>query len=349
MRSWGIGLPQVAELAHALTQRSGRVYSFSGLGDAMRVLRRELKAGRKSEPHAINDGRPSAPPATKAPEPVAATSAGAPPSPPVIEVHDLSYTYRDGSAALRGVSLTVPRGQFLILAGPNGSGKTTLAKHFNGLLKPGAGRVIVDGNDTKGLRVPQLARVVGYVFQNPDHQIFAPTVSEEIAFGLRLQGLGEAETERRVAESLANHELTACAGLPPATLSLGQRRQVTLASVLATRPAVLVLDEPTGGLDWRSREELMARVDAFHGAGGTVILITHDVRLIAERGERVVLLLKGLVRFDGLATELFTRRELMRETQLTAPPMVRLAQRLSPFGVPRTARTPAEIVDVLQF
>jgi energy-coupling factor transport system ATP-binding protein len=266
---------------------------------------------------------------------------------PIIAVEAVTFAYRDGSVALRDVSLTIPAGQFLILAGPNGSGKTTLAKHFNGLLKPTSGRVYVNGEDTARLRVPQLARIVGYVFQNPDHQIFASTVKEEIAFGLRLQGLDDAEIKRRVDECLTQHGLEACASAPPATLSLGRRRQVALASVLAMRPRVLVLDEPTGGLDWRSREELMARVRAFHAARGAVVLITHDVRLMAERGERIVVLLKGRLRFDGGAGELFARRELLAEAQLTAPPVVRLAQRLARYGAPARTLTVPELVDGL--
>lgn len=334
MREWGIGAPQMAELAHRLSQKRGRAYSFIGLGDAAATLRRELGA-RPALPEA-HPSQPSAPSASSVAKPAS-----------IIAVENLSFAYRDGSVALRDVSLAVPQGQFLILAGPNGSGKTTLAKHFNGLLKPTGGRVLVGGEDTARLRVPQLARAVGYVFQNPDHQIFAPTVEEEIAFGLRLQGLDPAEIERRVAESLALHGLTGCAALPPATLSLGQRRQVTLASALAARPRILVLDEPTGGLDWQSREELMGRVQAFHAGGGTVILITHDVRLLAERGERIVILLKGRICFDGRAAELFSRRDLLAQAQLTAPPAVRLAQRLAAFGVPFGAASVAELVDVL--
>ncbi len=238
-------------------------------------------------------------------------------------------------------------GEFVVLAGPNGSGKTTLAKHLNGLLKPSVGRVLVAGQDTAVLRVPQLARSVGYLFQNPDHQIFAPTVSEEIAFGLRLQGLGAEEVAERVAGAMAAHDLTACADLPPATLSLGQRRQVTLAAVLAARPKILVLDEPTGGLDWRSRHELMARVQAFHTAGGTVILITHDVRLMAEHAGRVIVMHAGRVLFDGSPVDLFGQRQVLTVARLTVPPVVRLAQRLAPFGVPPSVRTVAELADVL--
>jgi energy-coupling factor transporter ATP-binding protein EcfA2 len=329
MRAWGIGAPQLAELSRALSAKRGRPYRFTGAGEAAQVLRRELSA----RPPAI-----APPPAAPAPAPSPRAS---------IAIENLSFSYRDGSTALRDVSLSVPEGQFLILAGPNGSGKTTLAKHFIGLLKPTAGRVLIDGEDTAQLRVPQLARSVGYVFQNPDHQIFAPTVAEEIAFGLRLQGLDDAELRRRVRASLTEHGLESLEALPPATLSLGERRQVTLASVLATRPRILVLDEPTGGLDWQSREDLLARAQAFHDAGGTVILITHDVRLMAERGERIVILLKGGVCFDGSADELFRRRDLLAQAQLTAPPVARLAQRLARFGVPPGAHTVAELVDVL--
>jgi energy-coupling factor transport system ATP-binding protein len=328
MREWGIGAPQVAELAHGLAQKRGRPYSFQGLGDAARALRRELR------------GRPYV-------TPTASPPIAPPTAQPIIAARQLSFTYRDGSVALRDISLSIPEGQFLILAGPNGSGKSTLAKHFNGLLKPTSGGVWVAGQDTARLRVPQLARSVGYVFQNPDHQIFAPTVKEEVAFGLQLQGLEGAEIEHRVQESLTRHGLEPYATLPPATLSMGQRRQVTLASVLAAQPRILVLDEPTGGLDWRSREELMSQVQAFHAAGGTVILITHDVRLIAEQGERVVALEDGEICFDGTPSELFSRRDALTHSQLTAPPIARLAQRLAPYGVPPGVRTVAELLDVL--
>jgi energy-coupling factor transport system ATP-binding protein len=263
----------------------------------------------------------------------------------------LTFTYDDGTPALRDISLSIPQGQFLVLAGPNGSGKTTFAKHLNGLLKPTSGRVLVSGQDTRPLRVPQLARTVGYVFQNPDHQIFAATVREEIAFGLRLQGLPKDEVEERVSEALSGTALTGVAELPPATLSLGQRRLVTLASVLAARPAILVLDEPTGGLDWRSRQDLMDRVTAFNAANGTVILITHDVRLIAEYPARVVILRSGSILFDGLPASLFVDRRVLAEARLTVPPVIRVAQRLAatagPVGTLSGVRTAAELADVL--
>jgi energy-coupling factor transport system ATP-binding protein len=339
-----------------LTQRRGRTYRFSRVSDAVAHLRPDLHSppnARSARPAALEHRERSVLPEQRAESEARASH---PSASTTIDVDHVSFTYDDGAVALKDVSLALPAGQFLVLAGPNGSGKTTLAKHFNGLLKPSSGRVAVAGQDTRPLRVAQLARRVGYVFQNPDHQIFAPTVREEIAFGLRLQGLTEAEVEERVSAALAAADLTDAIELPPATLSLGRRRLVTLAAVLATQPAILVLDEPTGGLDWRSRQDFMDRVTAFNRAGGAVVLITHDVRLIAERAERVVVLRAGRVLFDGAPTALFANRPVLVAARLTAPPVVRLAQRLAARGEAvragvvhdlATVRSVAELVDVL--
>ena len=220
---------------------------------------------------------------------------------------------------MRDVSLAVAAGEFIALLGANGSGKTTLAKHLNGLLKPTGGGVRVNGRDTRPLRVAELARTVGYVFQNPDHQIFAATVEEEIAFGLRLQGLTPAEVTERVNWALAILNLEAHRATPPALLGWGQRRQVAVAAVLATHPQVLVLDEPTGGLDARSREELMAAVTTFNRSGGTVILITHNMRLVAEYASRAVVMAGGQVVFDAAPRALFERREILALRQTRRP------------------------------
>lgn len=336
LKAWGIGLPQMTELSHELSERLGKPLRFSCLSSAVRGLRHALVEGDVL----VQSGAVA--------ETLHATSLLTESvDTHQIVIEQLGFTYPDGTGALRGVDLSVQAGEFVVLAGPNGSGKTTLAKHLNGLLKPTAGRVLVAGQDTAALRVPQLARSVGYLFQNPDHQIFAPTVREEIAFGLHLQGLPADEVAERVDAEMAAHDLTVCADLPPATLSLGQRRQVTLAAVLAVRPKILVLDEPTGGLDWRSRYELMARVAAFSREGGTVILITHDVRLIAEHAGRVIVMHTGRVLFDGTPAALFGRRKVLTAARLTVPPVVRLAQRLAPFGVPSSIRTVAELADVL--
>lgn len=342
LKAWGIGLPQMAELAHTLSARRGHPYRFDTLSGAVSALRRDLVTVGPSHARTADDTLPP----REVVETLHATSlrGGAAPQVAVDGVH---YVYDDGTAALRGVTLDIRPGEFVVLAGPNGSGKTTLAKHLNGLLKPTSGRVVVDGQDTAPLRVSQLARKVGYVFQNPDHQIFAPTVAEELAFGLRLQGLAEDEIGRRVASSLVAHGLTGCAESPPAALSVGHRRQVTLAAVLATEPQILVLDEPTGGLDWQSRKELIDRLRSYNAQGGTVVLITHDVRVIAEAARRVVVLHSGQIIFDGAPAVLFAAREVLARARLAVPPVVRLAQRLAPFGVPPAISTVEEMAGVV--
>ena len=195
LREWGIGAPQLAELASLLTQQTGRPYRFLHMGEAYAQLRGELKAARQLPESGAQRRQGSA----RSGVSVASRS----PLAPQLALEQVSFSYLDGTAALRDVSLAVAAGEFVALLGANGSGKTTLAKHLNGLLKPTGGCVRVNGRDTRPLRVAELARTVGYVFQNPDHQIFAATVEEEIAFGLRLQGLSQAEVAERVNWALA--------------------------------------------------------------------------------------------------------------------------------------------------
>jgi len=308
-------VPEMVELGERLALPAGARTGMSGIYRALRrALRSRYAVQQPPEPAAH-----STPPAAE----------------PQIAIENLSFAYPDGATALHGVTLAVARGEFLALVGPNGSGKTTLAKHLNGLLKPSGGRVRVDGRDTRQSRVAELAHTVGYVFQNPDHQIFAGTVEEEIAFGLRLRGLAPAGVAERVDAAVAQFRLAEHRDLPPAVLGSGERRLVALAAVMATQPQILILDEPTGGLDRRSRQELMAAVNAYHRSGHTVILIAHDMRLVAEHATRAAVLLEGRVLFDGPPAALFARRDVLRQARLAAPPVVRLAQRLEPPGLPR--------------
>ncbi len=322
LADWGLSVPEMVELGERLGLPAG---ARAGMSGAYRALRRQLLAG-STDPQIGRSLNPT--------EVTADLGIGVPGAPAIV-VENASFAYPDGAAALRGVSLTVAHGEFLALVGPNGSGKTTLAKHLNGLLKPSGGHVRVDGRDTRQLRVAELARTVGYVFQNPDHQIFASTVEEEIAFGLRLQGLAPARVTERVAAAVEQFGLTEHRGLPPAVLGSGERRLVALASVMAMQPDILILDEPTGGLDRRSRQELLAAVSAYHRAGHTVVLIAHDMRLVAEHATRAAVMLDGRVLFDGPPAELFARRAVLRQARLAAPPVVRLAQRLEHYGLPR--------------
>lgn len=366
LQEWGIGLPQLAELAALLARRLRQPFYFRGVGEAYRQLRPLLPSYLDIASSSYLDVASSSSLGTPTPDAGACpgTQLHGPASRPaatstggsdvgacpgtVISLENVAYAYPDGTPALKGVTWALRPGEFVALVGPNGSGKTTLAKLLNGLLKPTAGRVIVAGRDTRVARVPELARIVGYVFQNPDHQIFAATVAEEVAFGLRLQGLAPAEVARRVAAALDQFRLGSHAHLPPALLGTSQRRQVSLAAVLATQPQVLVLDEPSGGLDSRSLQALMAAVVRFHHQGGTVLLITHDMRLVAEYAERVAVLSAGEMAFEGSPYELFQHHEILRRACLAVPPVIRLTQRLAAHGFRGRALTCAEFVAAWQ-
>jgi len=253
---------------------------------------------------------------------------------PIIAAEGVWFAYLDGNWVLQDVNLRIKAGEYVALIGPNGAGKTTLAKQFNGLLWPTRGQVRVLGQETTNLRPQELARTVGYVFQNPDHQIFAATTREEIGFGPRNLGLDGAEVRARTDDALARFGLEDVAEAPPALLSFGLRRKVALAAVYAMRPQVLILDEPTGGLDWVTVREVMGTVAELHAEGHTIILITHDMELVAEQADRVILLHAGRVLLDARPREAFAQSEQLRAAGLTPPQITRLAQRLHPFGFP---------------
>ena len=256
---------------------------------------------------------------------------------PLLRVEDLHHAY-DDVPALGGVSLTIRPGEFIALVGQNASGKTTLVKHFNGLLKPARGRVWVGERVTTSLAVSDLAREVGYVFQNPDHQINQPTVREEIAFGLKQLDFSAAEIARRTEAALVDFGLLPFADRPPAILGFGLRRKIALASVCVLRPPVLILDEPTGGLDARSAVELLAFAARLKAEGHTIILVSHDMRRVAAFAERMVVMHGGRVLADGPTRAVFAQSELLQQAFLAPPPVAQLAHALSPaLGTPLTA------------
>ena len=252
---------------------------------------------------------------------------------PILEADGLWFWYGEGVPAVRDVNLAIGRGEFVTLLGANGSGKTTLIKHFNGLLRPRRGRVRVAGQDTAGRSMGELARQVGFLFQRPEQQIFSPTVQQELAFGPRNLGLPQVEIEARVEAALARFRLTAVAGQPPAILSYGLRRRVTLASLAAMDPPVLVLDEPTVGLDARGLEETFGWLVELHSQGRTIVLVTHDMALAAAHAERVVVLAQGQVIADGPPAELFRQNNVLARAALVPPPVTALAQALGSHGM----------------
>ncbi len=257
----------------------------------------------------------------------------------LIRVENVSFAYTGAPAgpdaqALREVSLTVRPGEFLALIGRNGSGKTTLAKHLNGLLKPSFGQVLVGETDTRSVAVGELARQVGYVFQNPDHQLFLPTVRQEIAYGPSRLGIRGGELEQRVTETLERFGLTGMGERHPAVLGRGVRRLTALAAIYAMRPRVLVLDEPTGGLDRCFTSRLAELLLALAGEGHAIVMITHDMRLVAEYARRVLLLRDGQVVADDTPAALFDQPELLATSGVQPPQVARLAEALRPHGMP---------------
>ena len=265
-------------------------------------------------------------------------------SEPLVRVESVLFAYPgDGGepprTVLRDVTLAIEPGEFVALIGQNGSGKTTLAKHLNGLLKPSAGRVLVGGTDTRTAPVGELARQVGYVFQNPDHQLFLPSVRAEVGWGPQHIGLTGAALDERVRTTLERFGLTIWAEHHPIMLGRGLRRLTALAAVFAMGPRVLVLDEPTGGLDRRLTAELMAILRRLTAEGHVVILITHEMALAAEHAARVVALRGGVVVADESPGTLFDRADLLAEAGIVAPAVARLAHGLRPDGMPEGIAT----------
>jgi len=256
---------------------------------------------------------------------------------PILKVDKLWFSYGD-RAALRDIKMTINKGELTAIMGRNASGKTTLVKHLNGLLKPSKGRVIIDGIDTRQCSVAELSRQVGYVFQNPNDHLFADTVEEEVAFSLRNQGLEEVQINKPVEQILNQFRLARYRQSYPRNLSGGEKQRLALASVLVTRPKIIILDEPTRGMDYALKLELIGFLTDYCKRGNSVIMVTHDVEIVAERADRVILLSEGRVVVDG------SKREVLSKALLFSPQINRLAQALSSFGVSDTTLTVDEMI-----
>jgi cobalt/nickel transport system ATP-binding protein len=235
---------------------------------------------------------------------------------PVLQVSGLAYAYPDGHQALYGVDLGLARGERVALLGPNGAGKTTLVLHLNGILTAGLGSVHVDGMLVGKETLREVRRRVGVVFQDPDDQLFMPTVRDDVAFGPANLGMRGAELDARVDEALDLVGMRAYADRPPHHLSFGQRRRVAVATVLAMRPSVLVLDEPSSNLDPASRRELAEILTALDV---TVLMVTHDLPYALQLCERSVILDEGTIVADGPTRDLLADADLMEGHRLELP------------------------------
>ena len=334
-RSLGIRPPQVAEFGWKLHERGFVPETEIPLTveEAADLVRRLLRGRRILSSAAEGPG---------ASGPKSAEAAG----PPAVEVVGLEHDY-GSTAAVRGVDLTIRRGEFVALVGQNGAGKTTLVKHFNNLLKPTRGSVRLEGEDIRDQPVGDLSRRVGYVFQNPDHQIFCASVREEVAYGLRNLRLAPEEAARRVQQVLEFVGLEKVADRHPFTLGKGERQRVAVASVLVMQPNLLVIDEPTTGQDWAGTERMMRLVQDLHRAGHTIVMITHDMRIVAEYAERVVVMHQGRVVADGSPSEVFRRSDVLRRACLTPPQITEMAARLDDVGMPPGVTTVDEAVELV--
>jgi energy-coupling factor transport system ATP-binding protein len=253
----------------------------------------------------------------------------------MIEVEDVHFSYPNGVEALKGISLTIKNGEFVAIMGQNGAGKTTLVKHFNGLLKPSEGIVRVDGVETTKTSVAALARNAGFVFQNPDHQLFSETVEEEIAFALKNFGFEEEAIEKRITWALNLLGLAQYRKTSPFLLSGGERKRVALASVLAWNPETLILDEPTIGQDYQQKEKLRQFIVQMQTQGKTVVIVTHDVEFVAECNPRVVLMKEGTVVADGEGREILTTPEVLAQSSIVLPQIAQIFTKLTPLGLPK--------------
>ncbi len=261
----------------------------------------------------------------------------------MIELKNVSFTYPNGPKAVDNVSLSIGEGEFVALIGHSGAGKTTLAKLIVGLLKPETGWVKVSGLDTKTTPVSKIAEHVGYVFQNPDLMIFSATIYDEVAFALRNRGYREDEVKKRVVQALKEVDLGhKPLDTPPYMLSFGEKHRLAIASVLATEPDLLILDEPTTGLDYARCLKLMEICERLVRKGRSVLIITHDFGLIAEYAGRVLVMKKGRIIRDGATREVLRDVEFLEKEGFMPLQSTLLARKLG-----LRALTPRELASAI--
>ena len=252
----------------------------------------------------------------------------------MLEVKDLKYSYNKDYQALKGVSLKVERGEMVALLGKNGAGKSTLFLHLNGIYEPDEGKVFIDGEELKYDKKSLLKfrQKVGIVFQNPDDQIFAPTVEEDVAFGPLNLGLPMEEVQNRVKESLARVGMSGFEKKAPHHLSGGQKKRVAIAGILAMKPEIMVLDEPTAGLDPQGVTDLSRLLDELNEEGITILISTHEVDLVPNYADKVFVLVDGLLIGEGTPKEIFAQPEILEQANLKVPIVTELFQKLEKDG-----------------
>jgi len=258
-----------------------------------------------------------------------------------IEIKDLQFSYPAGVQALRGISLTIEAGEQVAIVGQNGAGKTTLVRHLNGLLQPTSGEVKIGDWDTRKYSVAKLASRVGYVFQNPDEQLFSRDVKTEVAFGPRNLGFTAEQVQVRVDEALVMTELSDKTETNPYDLSPTWRKMVAIASVIAMDTPIVIFDEPTTGQDAANVARIANVIRVLRERGKTVITITHDIDFCAENFERVIAMSQGQILLDGKANDVLGQEEALAVTYVDPPQLTRLGKKL---GLKKTVRNEKEFL-----
>ena len=267
----------------------------------------------------------------------------------VLECQDLTFTYPGFPpvAALRNVNLKIRKGEMVGIIGQNGSGKTTLVKQFLNLIKPTSGRVLLEGKNIKDFTTGELASSIGLVLQNPDEQLFTISCQKEVEFGLRNLKLPEAEIKSRTDEALGFVGLSEQWDTFPFRLSFGDRRSLTVAAVIAMRPKVVIMDEPTTAQDYLGRHRIAKLARKLNEAGHTVIMITHDMNLITQYSDRTVVMVNGEVLLDGPTSKVFSDLETLKKAFIKPPSIALLDKELEPYGVPQGILTVDSMIDSL--
>ncbi len=267
---------------------------------------------------------------------------------PALEVRYLSFSY-DKNKIIENFSLKVAKGDFLAIVGANGAGKTTLAKHLVNIIRPSHGKVFIEGKDVLDIPTKDLSHKIGYVFQNPEHQFIKNTVEEQLTFGLELNGLSPGEIESWLDSTLERFRIKPYAKMSPYMLSHGQKRLLSVATMLTLGQDILILDEPTFGQDLKSSRELLALLDSLNQEGKTIIIITHDMTLVAKHAKNVVVMNAGKAIYSGSAHELFKNEEILEKARLTPPPLLKLSSCLSKYDENwKGLSTPEEFVNALK-
>jgi len=312
----GVNIPQHVEIAHhALGGRSRKA--------ACPVLKEEAFSALQ---HSIEDRR--LPPAPTRPVQELGEV--------VISVQGLEYAYLEGKPVLQDVNFEIRQGEFLAIIGANGSGKSTLVGNLIGLLRPEKGKVIIEGQDTRKADVATLAKDIGYVFQNPDHQLFNSTVAEEVGFSLRVKGTLPAEAQHTVDETLEIVGLTEYRDRHPFSLSRGQRQKLAVATALVHQPRIMLLDEPTTGQDWHSLQGLLDMMVRLNRQGNTTVMVTHDMDIVAAYATRVIVMAQGRIVLDGQPEEVFyDHYDELNALNLRPPTVINFCRRLQAQGFPR--------------